>query len=52
MRNKDVPWFYDQCRHAFGFMQEAHLSTLDRCRVNWGEFVRCQVRANEKYSEA
>ena len=24
----------------------------DRSRVNWEEFVRCQVRANETYSEA
>ena len=23
-----------------------------RSRVNWEEFVRCQVRANETYSEA
>ena len=20
MRNKDKPWFYDQCRHAFGLI--------------------------------
>ena len=24
----------------------------DRSRVNWEEFVRCQVRANETYSQA
>ena len=31
----------------------AHLRwTRDRFRVNWEEFVRCQVRANETYSEA
>ena len=24
MRNKDQPWFDDQCRHAFGLEQEAH----------------------------
>ena len=24
VRNKDKPWFDDQCRHAFGLMQEAH----------------------------
>ena len=23
--NKDKPWFGDQCRHAFGLKQEAHL---------------------------
>ena len=53
MRNKDKPWFDDQCRHAFGLEQEAHLRwTRDRSRVNWEEFVRCQVRANETYSKA
>ena len=32
--------------------QEAHLRrTRDRSHVNWDEFVRCQVRANETYSE-
>ena len=53
MRNKDKPWFDDQCRHAFGLKQEAHLRrTRDRSQVNWEEFVRCQVRANETYSDA
>ena len=53
MHNKDNPWFYDQCTHAFGLKQEAHLLwTHDHSRVNWEEFVRCQVRANETYSEA
>ena len=53
MRNKDNPWFDDQCRHAFGLKQEAHLWwTRDRSRVNWDEFVRYQVRANETYSKA
>ena len=53
VRNKDKPWFDDQCRHAFGLNQEAHLRwTRDRAQVNWEEFVRCQVRANETYSEA
>ena len=53
MRNKDKPWFDDQCRHALGLKQEAHLRwTRDRSRVNWEEFVHCQVRANETYSEA
>ena len=45
MSNKDKPWFDDQCRHAFGLNQEAHLR-------NWEEFVRFQVRANETYSKA
>ena len=36
VRNKDKPWFDDQCRHAFCFKQEAHLRcTRDRSRVNW-----------------
>ena len=53
VRNKDKPFFYDQCRHAFGLTQEAHLQwTRDRSRVNWEEFVRCQVKANETYSES
>ena len=53
MCNKDKPWFDDQCMHAFGIKQEAHLRwTRDRTRVNWEEFVHCQVRANETYSEA
>ena len=53
MCNMDKPWFYDQCRHAFGLKQEAHLRwTHNRSRVNWEEFIRCQVRSNEIYSEA
>ena len=53
MCNKDKPWFDDQCRHAFGLKQEAHLRwTRVRFRVSWEEFVCCQVRANETYSEA
>ena len=41
MHNKDKPWFDDQCRHAFGLNQEAHLRwTRDRSLVNWEEFVR------------
>ena len=52
VRNKDKPWFDDQCRHAFGLKQEAHLWwTRDHSPVNWEEFSRCQVRANETYSE-
>ena len=43
----------DQCRHVFGLKQEAHLRwTRDCSLVNWKEFVHCQVRANETYSEA
>ena len=53
MHNKDKPWFDDQCRHAFGLKQEAYLWwTRDCSRVNWEEFLRCQVRANGTYSEA
>ena len=44
--NKDNPWFDDQCKHAFGLKQEAHLRwTLDCSRVNCEEFVRYEVRA-------
>ena len=53
VRNKDTPWFYDQCGRAFDLKHEAHLRwTLDRSRVNWEEFVLRQVRANKTYSEA
>ena len=53
VHNKDKPWFDDQYMHAFGLKQEVHLRwTRDRSRVNWEEFVRCQVRANETYLEA
>ena len=53
MRNKNKPWFDEQCRHAFGLNQEAHLRwTRDRSRVNGEEFIHYQVRANETYSEA
>ena len=53
VRNKDEPWFDDQCTHTFGLKQEAHLRwTRDRSWVNWEEFVHCQVRANETYSDA
>ena len=51
--NRDKVSFDDQCSHAFRLKQEAHLPwTLGHSRVNWEEFVRCQVRANENYSEA
>ena len=50
---KEKPWFDDQCSHAFGLKQEAHLRwTRDRYRVSWEEFVRCQVKDNETNSEA
>ena len=53
MRNEDKPWIDDQCSHAFGLKQEAHFRwTRDRSRVNWKEFVCCQEKANETYSEA
>ena len=53
VRNKDKPWFDDLCRRAFDLKQEAHLRwTRDHSWVNWKEFVRCQVRANEVYSDA
>ena len=53
VRNKDKPWFDDQCRYAFSQNQEAHLRwTSDRSRVNWEEYVHFQVIANEIYSEA
>ena len=36
VRNKDKPWFDDQCRHAFGLKQVAHLHWPRDCsRVNW-----------------
>ena len=46
--NKDKAWFDNQCCHAFVLKQEAHLRwTHDRSRVNYEEFVCCQVRVNE-----
>ena len=39
MRNKDKPWFNDQCRHAFCLKHETHVrGTLDRSRVHWEQF--------------
>ena len=53
VRNKNKPWFDDLWRRAFDLKQEANLRwTRDRSLVNWEEFVHCQVRANETYSEA
>ena len=49
---KEKPWFGDQCWCDFG-LKRAHLRRIcERFRVNWEEFVRCQVRASETYSEA
>ena len=37
---------------AFGLKQEAHLRwTRDHSPVNWQEFICCEVRANETYTE-
>ena len=58
-RNKDKPWFDDQCRCS---LQVDHLrwtsdrsdnSDRDRSHLRWTreEFVSCKVRANETYSE-
>ena len=53
MRNKDKPWFDDQLRRAFGLKREVRLWWTPGCsRVNWKEFVLCQVGANGTYSEA
>ena len=53
VRNKDKPWFNDDCRLAFDIKQGAHLRwTLDHSRVNWDEFVNYQRRANALYCEA
>ena len=50
-RNNYKSWYDDQCTHAFGLKEVAHLQwTRDRSRVNWEEFVHYQVRANETYS--
>ena len=49
VRDKDNPWFDDQCRQAFGLKQEAHLRWIrDRSRVNWEELTQ----SYEAYSEA
>ena len=53
MYNKDKRRFDDQCMPAFDLMQEVRLRwTRDRSRVNFEEFVHCQVRVNVTYSEA
>ena len=44
VRKKDMPWFNDQCRRAFGLKQKAHLRwTHDLFRVNRVEFS-CKCR--------
>ena len=53
VRNKDKPWFDDDCRLAFDIRKGAHLRwTRDLSRVNWDEFVHYQRRANVVYAEA
>ena len=44
VRHKKKPWFHVQCGHVFDLKQKAHLRwNRDRSRVNWEEFVLCQV---------
>ena len=53
VRNKNKPWFNDDCRLAFNIKQGAHLRWVcDRCLDNWDEFVHYQRRANAVYAEA
>ena len=53
VRNKDKPWFNNDCRLAFDIIEGAHLRwTRDRFPVNWDEFVHYQRRANAVYAEA
>ena len=53
VRNKEKPWFNDDCRHAFDLKQEAYRQwSRDHSRVNWDEFVHCQRRANVIYAKA
>ena len=53
VRNKDKPWFNDDCRLAFDIKQGAHLRwSRDRSLVNWDEFVHYQITANAVYAEA
>ena len=47
VRNKEKPWFNDDCRLAFVIKQGVHLRlTHDRSRINWDEFLHCQSRGN------
>ena len=41
--NKDKHWFEDQCTSVFGLAGVSSSVARDRSRVNWEEFVRCQV---------
>ena len=52
MHNRYKPWFDDQCRRAYDLKHVHLLWIRDRSRANWEEFVRCQLRANETYSES
>ena len=53
VRNKNKPWFNDDCRLAFNIKQGAHIRwTHDLSRVNWDEFVHYQKRANAVYARA
>ena len=54
VRNKDKPWFNNDCRLAFDIKQGAHLrwTTRGRSRVNCDEFVHYQRRANAACAEA
>ena len=53
VRNKDKPWFHDDCRLALDIKHGAHLRwTRDSSRVNWDEFVHYQRRANDVYAGA
>ena len=45
VRNKDKPWFDDQCRHAFSFKQEAHLRWTRCCGKTI--FYVCRLNVNK-----
>ena len=53
VRNKNKPWFDDDCRCAFDIKQRAHLRwTRDRSRVSWDKSVHYQRRVSAVYGEA
>jgi hypothetical protein len=53
LRNKDKPWFNDDCRRAFDLKQCAyHRWTRDRSQANWSDFSECQRSANGVYGVA
>ena len=53
VRNKNKPWFDDDCRLAFDIKQGAYLQwTRDCSQVNWDEFIHYQRRANAVYAKA